>query len=1019
MENIELIKKSIETEGAVLIVGTGFSAATAAGNPHATWIGLIRHGIETIKKLNSSENEKWAARSIETLDDNPKISDLLQLTTGIKSKFDELGEGNYRAWLKETIGELTAQNKELGLAIKDLQIPIFTTNYDTLLEETTGYASANRDEVDKLHENFLSDKKYIGHLHGIYDAPDSIVFTQGDYDNVVSDSEFRFIEDLLYNSKIFIYVGYGAGLEDPNFSKLIQQNNDRFKKSMPKHFILCREEDLEKVSIDHYADNIVPVSYGKDYSDLVPFIKSLKSEKGNSSLLSPSFAISRILDELKESSTIHSISGGINNLLDEILIPPILLTTSHEEFAVTNSSNVQTPEKIDINSIDFEGKNYLIIGDNISGLTTSLKYLILQVAKSNHTIFPIYIDARNINNRFNLEKLVRNRCLDLRVVESQDSKIPNIVLAIDNVSPKNKFFIEKIVSSLEKINPYCVFIGCRPAEESTVLQELNDNNLKIHRNMYIGKFSVPEIRNLSRIINPEVNADTIAHSVLEIATREHLPRTPFNISLLISLVIDARKKQQSYKSETALLEEYVNLVLEKFGTDSYLDYDSQNRQKALSDIAMYFISEQKASAPRSEVLKVVEETNDKYGWGGNASELFDSFLQSYILQQTDNGEIKFQQSVYFHLFAAKAAIKDNEFKTKLLSNVLTYSMVLRHYAALVRDSVELLEKTNILLDEYFDNQIKGRIFSQVTKRELPSGEIQTEVFDSIDSTRSDLNEAKSDASPDEHTDEYYDVSDDSDIEPYPFSDISNLPKLLIQNHLVEFASKVLRDSDEVSLNDESNIKLKSLLKILNSWGYLIDSFETDSNIITLVEEIISHLEEDTEETSESDKDSLKIKMLQLLPFIVVLFGMARTLKSKKLEEVQKQLCEKLSAGDSALESDDISPVMIFLFSYLLDSNNWGELLNDLSKSHGDLWVVNNMIYSLIIADYTHNTISNRRIEGQALNFIKTNTEKIYSINNKREIDIWNQRLEKSLLQKKNNSNFQGLHPLRAIKTIVD
>ena len=64
--------------------------------------------------------------------------DLLYVADEVARALGAPTDGEYRRWLRETIGGLRAEHREVIAALSDLDVLIATTNYDSLIEEVTG-----------------------------------------------------------------------------------------------------------------------------------------------------------------------------------------------------------------------------------------------------------------------------------------------------------------------------------------------------------------------------------------------------------------------------------------------------------------------------------------------------------------------------------------------------------------------------------------------------------------------------------------------------------------------------------------------------------------------------------------------------------------------------------------------------------------------------------------------------------------------------------------------------------------
>ena len=120
-----------------------------------------------------------------------------------------------------------------------------TTNYDTFLEQALGAENQEYDEFDWTNRqecrdfflNYLSPTgpRYVVHIHGRSDQPQSIVLTHRDYVR-------RYVETMEYVEKLSILfatlrlVFVGFGLEDPDLRFILRQVNSRFGAGDVQHY---------------------------------------------------------------------------------------------------------------------------------------------------------------------------------------------------------------------------------------------------------------------------------------------------------------------------------------------------------------------------------------------------------------------------------------------------------------------------------------------------------------------------------------------------------------------------------------------------------------------------------------------------------------------------------------------------------------------------------------------------------------------------------------------------------------
>src|SRR5690606_21423927 len=176
------------------------------------------------------------------------------------------------------------------------------------------------------------------HLHGVWDRPTSVIFGSDDYNRHGYAEAIQHLERALFTTKSLILIGFGAGLDDPNFGKLLSWHRKTFSESAVEHFRLARDSEVATLHATHGADNISVVSYGASHDDLPAFIADLcpdaelpRSEVGLVRDLSLE-AQERMSATLVADSLIAEVLGADTDRIDDVVMPPILLPVPHADF---------------------------------------------------------------------------------------------------------------------------------------------------------------------------------------------------------------------------------------------------------------------------------------------------------------------------------------------------------------------------------------------------------------------------------------------------------------------------------------------------------------------------------------------------------------------------------------------------------------------------------------------------------------------------------------------------------------
>jgi hypothetical protein len=282
-------------KGRVLaIVGAGVSIGATKGETVASWTGLLKSGLERCAEVTQPLPIRWEGSVREKLESGD-LGDLLSAAEMVSSRLGAPTGGEYRRWLRETVGQLKVEDRSVIEALHELGIPLATTNYDGLLEKVTGRPPVTWREKAKVERVIRGDDPGILHLHGYWDEPESVVLGITSYEEVLRDAHAQTIQQALRATCSLLLVGYGEGLADPNFSALLHWSRSVFSDSEYRHFRLCLDSEVAIVQAKHPPEErIFACAYGPDHDDLAPFLQSLSLPQHSSEEESPASRIPSI-----------------------------------------------------------------------------------------------------------------------------------------------------------------------------------------------------------------------------------------------------------------------------------------------------------------------------------------------------------------------------------------------------------------------------------------------------------------------------------------------------------------------------------------------------------------------------------------------------------------------------------------------------------------------------------------------------------------------------------------------------
>ncbi|WP_226000968.1 SIR2 family NAD-dependent protein deacylase [Paenibacillus sp. BJ-4] len=167
------------------------------------------------------------------------------------------------------IGEFDDEQGYIHLSVMNMGVPvIYTTNQDNVME--LGYKKYGKKyrsiiNLPDFAEIKVSEQLYIK-FHGDLNHPNSIVFTEQDYQNRIQDVgnalNIRLRADLI--EKNILFIGYG--FRDINIRLMFEELNKAFFGSIPKAYLVAYKYSNELQEIcDEY--NIVLIDPMKEIPD--------------------------------------------------------------------------------------------------------------------------------------------------------------------------------------------------------------------------------------------------------------------------------------------------------------------------------------------------------------------------------------------------------------------------------------------------------------------------------------------------------------------------------------------------------------------------------------------------------------------------------------------------------------------------------------------------------------------------------------------------------------------------------
>jgi len=277
----EELKK--EEPKVVVVVGAGVSIG-ATSQPQASWDGLLKHGIEHAvneNKLPDERETRLKERVDEAFSSPFDLENALwqarYVKDSLKDSFDD--SRDFGNWLETAFSDFTIQpgeGKTLA-AIHNLHQTgalLMTTNYDNLLTDETGLPPVTWRNPKEFLQAVNRDFFRILHIHGHWTDPDSVVLGKDTYDEITEDEEAQGAFKTLWLNASWLFVGCGNGLDDPNFSSLMEWRTT-WEGSAPRDYFLAKADEADELAAQpEKPDQLVCVGY-EEHTDIPDILNSL------------------------------------------------------------------------------------------------------------------------------------------------------------------------------------------------------------------------------------------------------------------------------------------------------------------------------------------------------------------------------------------------------------------------------------------------------------------------------------------------------------------------------------------------------------------------------------------------------------------------------------------------------------------------------------------------------------------------------------------------------------------------
>lgn len=854
----------------VIVVGTGVTASLTQGVRESTWTGLLADGVAKVGAENSKAGDLLSLR----LDEAEDVQELTSIANDIRGR---LGS-NFGRWIARSVGDLPLKVPALAQAIGALRAPILTTNYDTLLEKALGRSSASWVNPSEMRRILVERTDTIGHLHGVWTDADHIVFSDADYSNLTRQTAVEQYQTAAFTMSTFLFIGVGEGLKDPNFDPMVKKFGAGFPDSGDAHFRLCLNSEVDETT---ELASVIDVGYGDAHSDLVSFIDELASEVGHGEIDLLGRSRAQILHALRDNSTLWRDADTLDDKgFDDLVITPTFLPEPHDQYStnVVVKKEKQRPEPVDIDELLRADGTVLVVGEENSGISTALAYCLqraLDLRPGAHSLLCAEPQGAGAHP---LLRVVDRTYLEWGVKQPAVEILREQILGVDNLRADGTQRFQKAIADIAASPARLKIVAVRQSDVVAMTNALKQSGEDV-RISYLGRFSDSEAQTLAERIAPGRGRE-IASEAMTIIRDKNLPRTPFTLTLLVELV-QSGTRLRSEESEIAVLDQYLSLLLgaEFLKVTPVPGMTVRMKRRVLEAIARKFVELKEDHAALTEVSDWVHELFESVGWDNfSVRACLDELIARRVLMVNAEDVLRFQRSAYLELMAGLAAKDDPKFRSMVFEAPLQLATIVRSYAAMARNDASVLELVEQELGRITVGPLRGSAFSSV--RRVDAGD---ELFaDRSDASDSGDEGRESDTAVERSglTGSYYDDSPDEDSPAFLAAHLDELSSARIAMLVVDLASRVLRDSDEVK---DQDLKSRVLKKVLLAWVAFTDLYELEVAQYEEIDEVAIEIFGDPEkETSDEERMKLRAFLVRVMSVILTNSGVEYCLSGSTL-----------------------------------------------------------------------------------------------------------------------------------------
>lgn len=608
----------------------------------------------------------------------------------------------------------------------------------------------------------------------------------------------------------------------------------------------------------------------------------------------------------KDNLVINVASTDTQSSFEDAFIPPSFSEFSDfekgAELDLSPKPAAKKETNLSVEELCNKNDNFVLLGRKESGKTTVIHYItkyLLEHFNLCKTV-PIIIDCGHADfagkdvivrnaTKFINEYCDPNSSFSQKEVQTlvESGHCTIIFDSFDSIKGRDR--VEKKINQFLKEYQSNRYIFCEKellsTTEITGMSITPECNFKEYHLCSLSKHQIRTAAQKHLSVHHQADSATLVDKIMSCFKNTSLPKTPFILSLILSLCKNA---DYSPVNEAVLLEQFMELLLEKNAPSEIASntYDFRSKEDFLIALVSNMLEKNCFEMSCNEFSDFLSNYHMKRGFDSVETKFSNIFFEKGVLVRSDN-TVRFRYNCMAEYYIAKRASQEPDFLSWILekNNYLHFPNELLYYTGLNRRNVAVLNTLKNSIEGFFDKI--GPITSTLDTYQIdidimpPEGNLQ-EKLEQTKLTQEECDEISEFHAP---------AQDESVKELNTSAEFSRGEAFIGTFFILGTCIKNLEFIDLQSKSAAYDSYLKGLSYFLSMLKLALEA-ACSKEISEMLSQPDKYTEADIEEFKKNAMDCLKI----VLPIAVQNIA-TDNIGTSKLRAVYESACEKTNATD--------------------------------------------------------------------------------------------------------------------------